>query len=279
MLIADGIESVLSFGLKQFEKRAITEPPTSTVIKGPREGFVELLPVNISLLRRRLKTPDLIIENMEVGKFSKTPIAICYINGVADKKLVNKLKEKLNVIFVPDYDVETAEILIPASDISEQISLAGQEASGTGNMKFMANGAITLGTYDGANVEICDLVGEENIYIFGINCNEAKSLAKGYNPRCYICDEKIKKVLDRLDKGFNGKSFNNIRMYLEKNDRFMCLPDFNNFIEVYYKLYELYKNEKEWYKTCVVNISQSYYFSCKRSLKEYDEKIWKCLHK
>ncbi len=98
LLIADGIESVLSFGLKQFEKRAITEPPTSTVIKGPREGFVELLPVNISLIRRRLKTPDLIIENMEVGKFSKTPIAICYINGVADKKLVKKLKEKLNKI-------------------------------------------------------------------------------------------------------------------------------------------------------------------------------------
>ena len=213
------------------------------------------------------------------GSYKEAKDVIELIINISEYLRKSKIKEKLNVIFVPDYDVETAEILIPASDISEQISLAGQEASGTGNMKFMANGAITLGTYDGANVEICDLVGEENIYIFGINCNEAKSLAKGYNPRCYICDEKIKKVLDRLDKGFNGKSFNNIRMYLEKNDRFMCLPDFNNFIEVYYKLYELYKNEKEWYKTCVINISQSYYFSCKRSLKEYDEKIWKCLHK
>ena len=98
LLVADGIDFILSFGLKQFEKRAITEPPTSTVIKGPREGFVELLPVNVSLIRRRLKTPELRIENMEIGRYSKTPIAICYINGIADPEIVKKLKSNLKKI-------------------------------------------------------------------------------------------------------------------------------------------------------------------------------------
>ena len=98
LLIADGIDFILSFGLKQFEKRAISEPPTSTVIKGPREGFVELLPVNISLIRRKLKTPDLRIENLCIGKYSKTPVAVCYINGITDQKLVKKLKENLKKI-------------------------------------------------------------------------------------------------------------------------------------------------------------------------------------
>lgn len=98
LLIADGIDFILSFGLKQFEKRAISEPPTSTVIKGPREGFVELLAVNISLLRRRLKTPDLRIENLQIGKYSKTPIALCYINGITDIKTVKKVRENLKKI-------------------------------------------------------------------------------------------------------------------------------------------------------------------------------------
>lgn len=98
LLIVDGIDFILSFGLKQFEKRAITEPPTSTVIKGPREGFVELLPINVSLIRRKLKTPELRIENMEIGKFSKTPIAICYLNGIARPELVKKLKQNLKKI-------------------------------------------------------------------------------------------------------------------------------------------------------------------------------------
>ncbi len=98
LLIADGIDKILSFGLKQFEKRAIAEPPTSTVIKGPREGFVELLPVNISLIRRKLKSPNLRIENMQIGKVSKTPIALCYIDGIADKKLIKQLKNQLSKI-------------------------------------------------------------------------------------------------------------------------------------------------------------------------------------
>ena len=98
ILLADGFDFSLSFGLKQFEKRAITEPPTSTVLKGPREGFVESLPVNISLMRRRLKTPDLVFENLVLGKYSKTPIALCFIRGIADQKIVDKIKQKLSNI-------------------------------------------------------------------------------------------------------------------------------------------------------------------------------------
>ncbi|MBQ8427047.1 MAG: spore germination protein, partial [Clostridia bacterium] len=100
ILIADKIETGISFGLRQFEKRAITEPPTSTVLKGPREGFVESLPVNISLMRRRIKSPDLRFENVTVGEYSKTPISICYINGIADQKLVQEIKQKLNTISI-----------------------------------------------------------------------------------------------------------------------------------------------------------------------------------
>lgn len=212
------------------------------------------------------------------GTYKEAKEVIELIVNISEYLKNSNFKEMLNIVFIPDYDVEIAEALIPASDISEQISLAGKEASGTGNMKFMANGAVTLGTYDGANVEISNLVGEENIVIFGMNSLEAASLSKGYNPMCYINDEKVKMVLDRLDKGFNGKSFNNIRGYLETNDRFMCLPDFNSYLEAYYKIYNLYQNEKIWYKMSIVNISNSYYFSSKRALKEYDEKIWNCLH-
>ena len=102
VLIADGIDKAFSFGLKHFEKRAITEPPTSTVIKGPREGFVESLPVNISMMRRKLKTPDLIFENVTIGKYSETPVALCYIKGIADIRLVKKLKKRLQRIDIDD---------------------------------------------------------------------------------------------------------------------------------------------------------------------------------
>jgi hypothetical protein len=110
LLVVDGITSAFSFGLKQFERRAITEPPTSTVLKGPREGFVESLPVNVSMMRRKLKTPDLIFENVTVGRYSKTPISLCYLGGIADKALVEKLKNKLKSIKIADKTAYTCKI-------------------------------------------------------------------------------------------------------------------------------------------------------------------------
>ncbi len=123
------------------------------------------------------------------------------------------MQEKLNVVFIEDYNVTAAEILMPASEISEQISLAGKEVSGTGNMKFMINGAITLGTLDGANVEISEQVGLDNIVIFGMKANEVQKLwSKGYNAnKFYEENPLLRRVLDRLDEGFNGQSFYHIK--------------------------------------------------------------------
>lgn len=190
------------------------------------------------------------------------------------------LREKLNVVFVEDYNVTTAEVLIPASEISEQISLAGKEASGTGNMKFMINGAITMGTLDGANVEICDAVGYDNIFIFGMKTEDVKEkwnngyYAKGY----YESNERIRKVLDRLERGFNGKSFWNIKDYLLNRypvaDPFMCLADFDSYMDSYYKMDEIYKNKRKWNQISLINIANAGIFSADRSINEYANNIW-----
>ncbi len=191
-----------------------------------------------------------------------------------------EIREKINVVFVEDYNVTSAEVLIPASEVSEQISLAGKEASGTSNMKFMINGAITLGTLDGANVEIHDTVGDDNIFIFGMKDEDVKNkwyngyYAKGY----YEQNERIRKVLDRLDRGFNGESFWKIKNYLLNQypvaDPFMCLADFDDYMNVYYRMNELYKDRRKWNQMSLVNIAHAGIFSSDRSIKEYAEKIW-----
>jgi len=191
-----------------------------------------------------------------------------------------ELREKINVVFVEDYNVTSAEVLIPASEISEQISLAGKEASGTGNMKFMINGAITLGTLDGANVEINEAVGDENIFIFGMKTPDVKALwERGYFAGDYYNNnERIRKVLDRLDRGFNGKSFWHIKEYLTKRypvaDPFMCLADFNNYMATYYKLDQTYRNQRKWNQMSLVNIAKAGIFSSDRSIMEYANNIW-----
>ncbi|MDD4211900.1 MAG: glycogen/starch/alpha-glucan phosphorylase [Bacilli bacterium] len=190
------------------------------------------------------------------------------------------IKEKLNVVFVEDYNVSVAEMLIPASEVSEQISLAGKEASGTSNMKFMMNGALTFGTLDGANVEICELVGEDNIFIFGMKTEEVEALwAKGYRSMDYYeQDPLIHKVIDRLNRGFSGKSFENISNYLLGKypvaDPFMCLADFNSFMATYETMDKRYQNKREWNKMALINIASSGTFSADRSIKEYAKKIW-----
>ena len=203
------------------------------------------------------------------------------INSISSE-IANRpdLREKINVVFVEDYNVTSAEVLIPASEISEQISLAGKEASGTGNMKFMINGAITLGTLDGANVEINGAVGDENIFIFGMKTPEVKALwERGYYSNDYYNNnERIRKVLDRIDRGFNGKSFWHIKEYLLNrypvSDPFMCLADFNNYMATYYKLDQTYKNQRKWNQMSLVNIAKAGIFSSDRSIMEYANNIW-----
>lgn len=192
-----------------------------------------------------------------------------------------EIKRKLNVVFMEDYCVTLAEKLMPASEISEQISLAGKEASGTGNMKFMINGAITMGTMDGANVEICDAVGDDNIFIFGMTTKEVDDLWKeGYNSTYYYNNNlEIRQIIESLKKGFAGKSFENIANYLLTSsgvaDQYMCLADYESYIDCYKKMDEVYHNPMKWNQMSLVNISEAGRFASDRSIKEYAEKIWK----
>lgn len=191
------------------------------------------------------------------------------------------IREKLNVIFVEDYNVSLAEMLIPAAEVSEQISLAGKEASGTGNMKFMINGALTFGTLDGANIEIREAVGDENMFIFGMTASEVEALwQRGYNAgEYYVNSPAIMKVIDRLNRGFAGKSFDNITRYLLHNypvsDPYMCLADFQSYIDVYRKLDAVYQDRRRWNQMALVNIAKAGIFSADRSVAEYAQNIWR----
>ncbi len=193
-----------------------------------------------------------------------------------------RLRERMRVIFIEDYKVSTAEILMPASDISEQISLAGKEASGTGCMKFMINGALTVGTLDGANVEMQRAVGNDNIYIFGLRADEVEEIwRRGYESIAYYNrSERLRRAVDALTTGFNGKQYTNIMHYLLLGhgvaDPYMCLADFDSYTSTCRKAAADYENKSLWYKKVVMNIAGAGYFSSDRSIREYAEKIWGC---
>ncbi|HAN20530.1 MAG: alpha-glucan phosphorylase [Clostridiales bacterium GWF2_36_10] len=203
---------------------------------------------------------------------------ICYIGADIEKNPA--MREKLRVVFLENYNVTLAEKLIPAAEVSEQISLAGKEASGTGNMKFMINGAVTIGTLDGANVEIAEAVGKENIFIFGHTSEEVEELwRKGYASSYYYNrSECLKKAVDSLQVGFNGRSFSDIANYLLYSfgisDPFMCLADFDYYNEAHKKLERKYENREEWNSIALVNIAKAGRFSSDRSIREYAENIW-----
>lgn len=186
---------------------------------------------------------------------------------------------KLRVVFLENYNVSMAERIIPATEVSEQISLAGKEASGTGNMKFMCNGALTLGTYDGANVEMTDCVGRDNIFIFGLSSeavdNEWK---KGYCPKfIYENNPKVHTVIDMLKEGFDGESFEDIANYLIEGNRpdpYMCLIDFDSYLAAHYHMDSVYRDGQLWNKMSLINIAKSGFFAADRSIREYAENIW-----
>ena len=190
-------------------------------------------------------------------------------------------RDKLKVLFMEEYNVSLAEILIPAADLSEQISLAGKEASGTGNMKLMMNGALTIGTLDGANVEILEAVGHDNIYIFGLNTYEVEELWRnGYEAReFYHNSEKIRKVIDRLNCPIGGENFSEIADYLINGgysvaDPFMCLADFDSYRCSYDKAVHNYYDKDNWNRRSLVNIASSGVFASDNSIKKYADEIW-----
>lgn len=203
------------------------------------------------------------------------------------QKLIEKdeqVKPYLNVVMVENYNVSKAAKLIPACDVSEQISLASKEASGTGNMKFMLNGAVTLGTMDGANVEISDLVGEENIYVFG---EDSDTVIKRYEAGDYCSrdyyekDEMLKAAVDFIvsdEMAAVGDKENLDRLYQEllNKDWFMTFPDFKDYVAVKEKMFADYEDRKSWAKKMLVNVSKAGFFSSDRTIAEYNRDIWKC---
>jgi starch phosphorylase len=209
-------------------------------------------------------------------------LTIKFINSIAD--IINQdksMKGKIRLIFLENYRVSLAEKIFPASDLSEQISTAGTEASGTGNMKFMMNGALTIGTLDGANIEMAQLVGDENIFIFGLKAHEVDALKqKGYQPQQTIDQNPmLKEIFKLIQSGFfspyDANLFAPIVKSLTEVDPFMVCADFDSYALVQDQVSKMYLNKDEWTKKSIVNVAQCGYFSSDRSIREYAKDIWK----
>ena len=204
------------------------------------------------------------------------------INNIAD--VVNndpQVGDKLKLAFIPNYGVSKMEIICPGTDLSEQISTAGKEASGTGNMKFMMNGAITIGTYDGANIEILDAVGEENFYLFGLKADEVVEQKKNYQPESIVnSDNDLKQVMHLLSCGhFNsfeqGIYDEIIGSLLNPHDPWLTLADFRSYIDAQTSVAEAYRNREKWLRMSIMNTASSGFFSTDRTMQEYNNDIWK----
>ncbi len=204
---------------------------------------------------------------------------LCYISRDIDQN--PKIREKLQVVFLEDYNVSMAEALIPSAEISEQISLAGKEASGTGCMKLMINGALTIGTLDGANVEMLAAAGDDNMFIFGLTSNEVDELwLRGYNSALYYANnDRLKKIVNYLNVGFAGESFSDIATYLLSGygiaDPYMCLADFESYRLTHEKAIEAYQDKNRWNRMSLMNIASAGHFAADRSIEEYAQRIWK----
>ena len=199
---------------------------------------------------------------------------ICKLGKLIDEDPA--VRGKLRIVYLEDYCVSLSERLMPASEVSEQISLAGTEASGTGNMKFMLNGAITLGTLDGANVEIADAAGHENEIIFGMLTPEVNALkGMGYHPNAFINgDNTAMAVLDFLEKGWNGENFSEVTSNLRNSDPYMVMADFKDYRRAQHDLQELYRDKQKWNHMSLKNISNAGIFSADRSIMDYARDIW-----
>ena len=204
------------------------------------------------------------------------------INAVAN--VVNndpEISKYMKVVFIENYGVSSAEVIIPAADVSEQISTAGKEASGTSNMKFMINGALTLGTLDGANVEIDQLVGSDNDVIFGMKTEELDQIRRegSYSPwDIYHHDYWIKTVVDSLVDGSWSPNRDDFKVIFDevmyRNDEYFILKDFNMYIEASLKMDEKYQDRNSWARSCLINTAKAGYFSSDRTIEQYVEDIW-----
>jgi len=204
------------------------------------------------------------------------------INSTGD--LVNNdpaVRDRLKVVFFPDFNVKNAHFVYPAADLSEQISMAGKEASGTGNMKFSFNGALTVGTLDGANVEIREEVGAENFFLFGLTADEVVSVkGRGYRPRDhYEQNATLREVIDFMDSGELGRGdrelFNPIVENLLDHDPFLLLADYQAYIDAQDRVSGLWRDPDAWTRQSILNTARMGKFSSDRSIRDYCERVWK----
>lgn len=243
----------------------------------------------ITQYNRIKKNPNADIEPRTIlfaGKaapgYTMAKLHIKLINNVAD--MINHdpdVDGRLKVLFLPDYSVSLAEKMIPAANLSEQISTAGMEASGTGNMKFALNGALTIGTLDGANIEIREQVGKDNIFIFGNTVDEIEEIrSEGYNPqKVYESDEELKEVIDKIHDGYfspeDPELFHPItNALLNQGDYFMVLADYRQYVDTQNKVAQNYRDEYDWNRKAIINVANMGHFSSDRSIRDYCERIW-----
>ncbi len=215
--------------------------------------------------------------------YAMAKLHIKLINNIAE--VINRDEEVndiLQCVFLPNYSVSLAEKMIPAADLSEQISTAGHEASGTGNMKLALNGALTIGTPDGANIEIREWVGKDNMFLFGLTINEIDALRReGYNPNKYLdTDSELQQVIDQLSSGFFSQGEPDlfqpiVKALLNEGDYYAVLADYRSYIEKHGEVEQTWQNKREWNRRAIINIANMGYFSSDRSVKEYAQKIWK----
>jgi len=244
----------------------------------------------LTLYRRLLQNPDLdIVPRVFIFAAKAAPgyaLAKCIIKAInsvgkcinADERIGGKLK----VVFLPNYRVSLAQRIVPAADLSEQISTAGKEASGTGNMKLALNGALTIGTLDGANVEILEEVGKENIFIFGMTVDEVNALlTKGYHPADFLnANEELKAVVDWVGSNYfipndPPGTLNMLRDNLTYSDPFLCLPDFASYLAAQQEVDTAFRDKARWARMAILNTARMGKFSSDRTISEYAREIWK----
>lgn len=244
----------------------------------------------ITLYLRLKKDPDsvtvprsVIIAGKAAPAYHHAKLIIKLANSVAEKiKADPVVRKRLKLVFLPNYCITQSEKVIPATDLSQQISTAGLEASGTGNMKFGMNGALTLGTLDGANIEMREQIGEDNFFIFGLTAEEVRQLRKqGYDPYHYVRqDPELHDVLESLNSGLFSPDQPDLfrpilNALLEGGDRFMLLADYRSYVDAQDKVSQVYENASEWTRLSILNVAAMGYFSSDRAIAEYARDIWK----
>jgi len=208
-------------------------------------------------------------------------LIIKFINSVAEVVNDDKaIQDRLKVVFLPDFNVKNAQLVYPAADLSEQISTAGKEASGTGNMKFALNGALTIGTMDGANIEIRDAVGASNFFLFGLTASEASDLKSlRYDPKdYYYANAQLREVIDLIGSGAFSKGdrelFRPLVSSLLDRDEYLLLADYQSYVDQQDQVSQAFFDHEHWTRMSILNVARMGHFSSDRSIEEYCDKIW-----